>query len=281
MSGTGLNSGGSGGLGGGAGNAGIAGSVGVGGSNNGGTSAMGGISSCGRSAADPRSALPCAPVAVQTPFITDFADWNDVEGRWGGDPNVHVLTGGVYIYNGSGVGVLSGQVSPANRSWTVSGSVLSYAGFGLWFDVRRPFEGHCPYNCLDAFAGGCEGVRFTLRASMTAPVPVLDVVLDIWDNRPNNLDLPGGCLYSSEQTMYTDCVQPFVQIATSPEPVEYRLSFDDFTAGKPLLNGTGEQLVGIHFALPWVEGMPPFDVAVTVSDFAFVGGTTCVPPTRQ
>ena len=118
-----------------------------------------------------------------------------------------------------------GDPDPAMSSWTVTGEVATYSGFGLWLDSRLSDGAYCGTCCTDAAASGCEGIAFTISGTGLTETQMMDFRLETWDNYIVDATGKGGCVPMSEATQYSDCVNMAYKFALPATPMEIQVPF--------------------------------------------------------
>jgi hypothetical protein len=198
--------------------------------------------------------IACAGVEPGGEAITSFAGLDTTTeplGTWGPIGN-DTFWGGLYAYGAGVTGDSSGG------HFHISGNVATYSGFGLWFA-----------NCADASA--FTGVTFYVQGNVGASGTLTLEVLTNSDYPISPMEKKGACAYSSEQSKYTDCIQPSLVLPMPPAGGTVTFSWTDLANGKPVGSVDPTEIVGVQWAFTWADAMAPYDVDVTLDDVAFVG----------
>jgi hypothetical protein len=221
------------------------------------------------------SGVVADPTLVQPsrPQITDFTDVDTAATPplWGGDPMTNSLTGGFYYYPTTAI---MGAFDTTAGTWTITGNVANYSGFGMWFDVRQPGGEFCVNCAIDAVSAGCTGISF--KISGTGPTGDLAFRLQAWDNYPYTAaEMKGSCVPVDPEMPWVDCVDMQSTFALPAAEMEIQIPFDMLAGGKPLMTGGASQMVGWQIALPWSDTATAYDINIVVKDVKFYGAATC------
>lgn len=217
----------------------------------------------------------CTPVLATSTTITSFTDWSGQ--RWGGTGIDGTLSGGIFLFGEDDEQTLTLEmdIDTSAGLLNIAGSIESYGGFGLWWDVRQGDGFGCNDCCVDA--SDCEGISFEIVGS---DVPVqLRPRLQNHSTMPREGEPPrGGCLFESEETKYQECVYPSgPTIVVDDSPTTVRVPFSDFDSGRPSVEGGAHtEIIGLQWEFDWKPGTTdPYPVDVTISNIQFYGGDEC------
>jgi hypothetical protein len=215
------------------------------GTSNAGTS-NGGTSNGGTGGMTPYA---CANKVPPSAEITDFSmvpEWGDTA-EFGGGHYVYPSSGGMAITADTAAGDL-----------TVSGTIGTYSGFGLYFA-----------HCSDASA--FTGVQFDISGDVGASGMLNFLVQTNETYQIRTGEMKGACAWT-EATEYSACVPPGKMIAVTDTTQTLTIPWTDLMGGVPVSTVSSNQLIGLQFQFAWTDGGTPYDVNVTIDNVRFTGG---------
>jgi hypothetical protein len=215
-------------------------------------------------------ALSCSPFALEAPAIASFAGGSSwAFGSWGKGP----VAGGTFAYPSCN----AFPPEPANplfqdfasSSWHITGTVGTYSGFGLWWEVATEdsgaFQGYgTGVLDLSAFAG----IQFDVSGD-PGPLGVLTFNVQSAAQQASattqGLATCGTCQPDAGSCL--DSTASVSGITTTPRTVS--LYWTDFTA-KGTTAFDPATTVAMNWSLPWVVGATPYPVDITLANLQFI-----------
>ncbi len=188
----------------------------------------------------------CSHTAVpESGTITDFDPWSGT-GEWGEDMG---LTGGSYTYGNSADGS-SLTATVTSGVMHVTGSVSSYAGFGLWFG---PCSDASAFTGITMTVGGTlpSGSELEFQAQTSRNYPV------------SSTDMKGECM----GTWGSPCASNVLNDVTPA--VAIQVPWTMLTGGAPIAPLDPTELIGIQWQFNCDAGSAPCAIDVTLDDIAF------------
>jgi hypothetical protein len=239
-------------------------------SNTGGTTSMGGSSATGGTATTATggsggagSALVPYPCDAKAYPVDNLTSTIDATGKWG---DGKTYGGGAFTF-GDGPDTdknVDISVDYSGMAMHVTGKAATYTGFGLWFG---PASGQT-VPCIDAgtmykgisfdisdTGGTVKEIKLSVQTHATAPI-------DVANKR-------GGCVYSSDDKKYSDCVYPGVTVPVPAGGGVVEVPWASFVGGKPDAPVDGKSLDGLQWQFPWADGMAEYAVDITIKDVKF------------
>ncbi|MGA7123929.1 MAG: hypothetical protein WBY94_27760 [Polyangiaceae bacterium] len=155
--------------------------------------------------------------------------------------------------------------SPSTNAWTLTGTVATYSGFGMW-----------QYHCDNASA--YKGIQFTVSGDLGVPgedagdagtatqmqIQVTQLSNDMAVNANGTVN-PGA-------TCASNCVPASYYFSVPSTPTVVKALWSEFSGGSPhpTIDNPG-QIAQIQFQLPWpCTGGVPYTTNVTIQDLAFI-----------
>jgi hypothetical protein len=198
---------------------------------------------------------PCTPAVLNDPFITDFEkNWTATDKGFKADG----FTGGIFAYPAATdvpapTFPLTWAVAAGEA--TISGTVGTYSGFGVWF------------SC-EVDASKFTGVEFDIRGDVGAGAGVRFLVQtspDVFDKTKDH----DSCTPADETKPWETCVNPGKSIAVGAKSTHYVIPWAELTGGKPMAAVDPAQILGLQFDLIW----PPVAPTGTGGAPAATGGS--------
>lgn len=222
----------------------------------GGTSASGG-KSAGNGGTGGLTAFACDAKAVTLPDLTSTID---TSGKWGSSSN---LNGGSFKYGD--LDTTAATITYATNEVHIKGSITTYSGYGMWFGGIGSQMAPC------ADASKYDGLSFEL-VNNADTTPNLNVQVQVHDDSPvDTTNMRGGCVYSSEDKKYSDCVYPNTAVTIPTDGSAIQIPWSMFGGGKPIADAQGgAALDGLQWEF-WKEGATAYDVDVTIKNIKFYG----------
>ncbi|MES1171979.1 MAG: hypothetical protein ABUL77_01975 [Bacteroidota bacterium] len=186
----------------------------------------------------------CNAMLAPNANITEFTDAT-AQGRWGTAPTT--FTGGIFSYSEAG-STFTAAIDLAAHSFRLMGSVMGYAGGGLYFDL-----------CTDASA--YSGVRFTIAGDLG----MCALELQVQTNSDKMVETNGmkgtcstGCSFPSAKNLQT--------MITGAGPQTITVPFSAFTGGAPVAF-SNKEVVGLQWQLTSMTSCSP---NVTIDNVVWV-----------
>jgi hypothetical protein len=210
--------------------------------------------------------LDLTPVACdKTPapdsgLITDFSElesgtsWSSGSQKWGDT----TFGGGTFHYKGNGE-ALTATVNEAGAvEFTGTVPASDYAGFGLWLT-----------SCTSA--ADFAGITFTLGGDLGGASVLFQMQMSE-DYPIDEANSKGECVYTSEDTAWSECTNNQVTLGT-PDPGVLEFEWAQFKGGTPKTPLDPSQLLGIQWQ---VECQTEEDCVVdfTLDDLKFLKTVT-------
>jgi hypothetical protein len=237
------------------------GTSGSGGSGTGGSTANGtGGSGSANGGSGGLMAFTCEAKEVTLPDLTGAIDSN---GKWGSSSN---LNGGSFTYgDADGDGNVDITVTYATNEVHITGTVGTYTGYGMWFGGI----GNQAVPCANA--SKYQGLSFEVVNNGATP-PNINVQVQVHDDSPaDGTNKRGGCVYSSEDKKYTDCVYPNTAVALPSDGSAIEVPWSMFGGGKPVSDAQeGKALDGLQWDF-WKEGATPYEIDIVIKNIKFYG----------
>jgi hypothetical protein len=198
---------------------------------------------------------PCTPAVLNDPFITDFEkNWSATDKGFKADG----FTGGIFAYPAATdvpapTFPLTWAVAAGEA--TISGTVGTYSGFGVWF------------SC-EVDASKFTGVEFDIRGDVGAGAGVRFLVQtspDVYDATKDH----DSCTPVDTTKPWESCVNPGKSIAVGATSTHYVIPWAELTGGKPMAAVDPAQILGLQFDLIW----PPVAPTGTGGAPAATGGS--------
>ena len=181
----------------------------------------------GNAGAGPVAVFECEHYAAPGELITDFSNWSS--GNWGDDTT---LTGGSFYYDSDstdGVDMLVATVT--DGALGITGDVVSYAGFGLWFGP-----------CLDA--SQFDGIEFTISGDFGESG--LEFQVQTSRNYPiDTANSKGACAGEWSNGCVSNTFSPTIE--SSETPTKLQIAWADLTGGDPIAPIDPTELLGLQW----------------------------------
>jgi hypothetical protein len=163
-------------------------------------------------------------------------------------------------------------VTPASKSWILSGTVAGFSGAGLYIQSA-------PNLCVDASA--YTGVSFTISGTIGSSAEAgadadadagtaQTISLKAFEAADTAVSTASGAVGTC--ALGAACTPPTFPITLSTTPTPMTVRWVDFTGGNPDLSvGDPAHLSGIEWDLPWpCTGGVPYPVHITIQDVQFI-----------
>jgi len=208
------------------------------------------------------AALVPYPCEAKPIAISDFtATIAPPDGKWGTSAT---LSGGSFLYgdaNADGVKDIAATYAPGEVA--LKGHIGTYSGYGMWFGAATDQT----YPCSDASA--YLGLSFEVVNNGTV-VPNINAQVQHHDDSPvDTANKRGGCVWTSTDTQYSDCVYPNTVVVVPTDGTAIQVPWAMFGGGKPIVGAEGgAKLDGLQWEF-WNANATPYDLDIVIKNIKF------------
>jgi hypothetical protein len=156
------------------------------------------------------------------------------------------------------------------NNWHITGTVGTYSGFGIWWDVESgTVNGFPTYASGVIDASGYSGIQFDISGA-PGPLGVITFSPESANQQSPSADPSkptcGACDPDAGACSVV-ATYSIAGITSAPKTVQIRWSDLSTTLGQPLDPG---KLVSLYWGFPWVSGATPYAIDVTIDNLQFI-----------
>ena len=113
-----------------------------------------------------------------------------------------------------------------------------------------------------------QGLSFEVVNNGTT-TPNINVQIQVHDDSPiDTTNHRGGCVYSSEDKKYSDCVYPNTAVTIPTDGSAIQLPWAAFSGGKPVTGVDGKAVDGLQWEF-WKSDATPYDLDIVIKNIKF------------